>query len=86
MKVSWIFKGKMKYGTILEIKGKGALVQDEKGKEKIRLLNTLNPVQEKEDDKKKMIKMRIKLNISVILKIISGYQHLIKVNHLIMKD
>ena len=53
MKVSWIFKGKMKYGTILEIKGKGALVQDEKGKEKIRLLNTLNPVQEKEDDKKK---------------------------------
>ena len=52
MKVSWIFKGKMKYGTILEIKGKGALVQDEKGKEKIRLLNTLNPVQEKKDDKK----------------------------------
>ena len=53
-KVSWIFKGKMKYGTILEIKGKGALVQDEKGKEKIRLLSTITPVKEiKQDGDKK---------------------------------
>ena len=28
----------MKYGTILEIKGKGALVQDEKGKRKNKII------------------------------------------------
>lgn len=49
MKVSWIFKGKMKYGTIIELKGKGALVQDEKGKEKIRLLNTISPVKDEKN-------------------------------------
>lgn len=55
MKVSWVFKGKSKYGIITELKGKGALVKDEKGKEKIRLLTTLTPVKEvkeKEDIKK----------------------------------
>ena len=40
-KVSWVVKGKIKYGTIIEVKGKGALVRDEKGKEQIRLLKTL---------------------------------------------
>tara|TARA_Y100000389_G_scaffold204449_1_gene257071 strand:- start:1289 stop:2887 length:1599 start_codon:yes stop_codon:yes gene_type:complete len=40
-KVSWVFKGNTKYGTIIEVKGKGALVRDEKGNEKIRLLKSL---------------------------------------------
>lgn len=40
-KVSWKYKGTKKYGIIKELKGKGALVEDEKGKEKIRMLNKL---------------------------------------------
>lgn len=52
MKVSWVFKGKPKYGIITDVKGKGALVKDEKGKEKIRLLNTLTPVKEVKEKEK----------------------------------
>jgi ribA/ribD-fused uncharacterized protein len=55
MKVSWLYKSKRKYGTITELKGKGARVLDENGKEKIRMLNTLSPMKEedmKEEDMK----------------------------------
>tara|TARA_B100000579_G_scaffold49660_2_gene34607 strand:+ start:13643 stop:14722 length:1080 start_codon:yes stop_codon:yes gene_type:complete len=41
MKVSWIYKEKKKMGVIKELKGKGALVVDERGKEKVRQLNKL---------------------------------------------
>ena len=41
MKVSWMYKDKKKLGTIKELKGKGALVEDEKGKERIRALKEL---------------------------------------------
>ena len=51
MEVSWLFKGKMKKLIIIKLKGKGALVKDEKGKEKIRLLNTLTPVKSNIEEK-----------------------------------
>ena len=41
LRVSWVYKDSKKYGIIKELKGKGALVEDEKGKEKIRMLNKL---------------------------------------------
>ena len=47
-RVSWVYKEKKKYGSIKEIKGKGALVEDEKGKEKIRMLSTLTPEETKQ--------------------------------------
>jgi ribA/ribD-fused uncharacterized protein len=52
MRVSWVYKGTTKYGSIKEIKGKGALVEDEKGKEKIRMLNKLmiEALVEEDDD------------------------------------
>ena len=52
VRVSWMVKGTKKYGTIKEIKGKGALVEDEKGKEKIRMLNKLmiEALVEEDDD------------------------------------
>lgn len=46
MKVSWLYKSIRKYGTITELKGKGARVLDTNGKEKIRMLNTLTPEKE----------------------------------------
>jgi N-glycosidase YbiA len=56
MEVSWLFKGKMKKGTIIELKGKGALVKDEKGKEKIRLLNTLTPIPQQLKEENEIMK------------------------------
>jgi len=52
MRVSWMVKGTKRYGTIKEIKGKGALVEDEKGKEQIRMLNKLmiEALVEEDDD------------------------------------
>ncbi len=41
MKVSWMYKDQKKLGTIKELKGKGALVEDEKGKQRIRALKGL---------------------------------------------
>ena len=41
-KVSWERKGKIRYGIIKEIKGKGALIEDEKGNEQIRKLKDLS--------------------------------------------
>ena len=51
-RVSWVYKGTKKYGSIKEIKGKGALVEDEKGKETIRMLNKLmiEALVEEDDD------------------------------------
>ena len=40
-KVSWDRKGKKRYGIIKEIKGKGALIKDEKGKEQIKQFKDL---------------------------------------------
>ena len=41
MKVSWIYKEKKKMGVIKRLEGKGALIRDERGKEKVRQLNKL---------------------------------------------
>ena len=41
MKVSWERKRKKRYGIIKEIKGEGALIKDEKGKEQIRQIKNL---------------------------------------------
>ena len=41
MKVSWMYKEKKKFGTVKELKGKGALIEDEKGKQRIRALKGL---------------------------------------------
>ena len=42
IKVSWTYKEKKKMGVIKKIKGKGALVVEEKGKEKVRQLKDLS--------------------------------------------
>jgi ribA/ribD-fused uncharacterized protein len=41
MRVSWIYNDTKKYGTIKEIKGQGALVEDANGKERIRMFKKL---------------------------------------------
>ena len=53
-KVTWIQKGKVKNGVIIEMKGKeGAIVKDEKGKEKVFLLNKLTPFKEQKENEDK---------------------------------
>jgi ribA/ribD-fused uncharacterized protein len=53
-KVTWIQKGKVKTGVIIEMKGKeGAIVKDEKGKEKVFLLNKLTPFKEQNENEDK---------------------------------
>ena len=41
MKVSWERKGKKRYGIIKEIKGRGGLIEDQKGKQQIRQFKDL---------------------------------------------
>ena len=52
MRVSWIFKDTKKYGTIKKIKGQGAFVEDENGKERIRVFKKLmiEDVEEEEEE------------------------------------
>ena len=41
MRVSWDYRGERRYGTIVEVKGKGAMIRTDEGKEFIKMLEEL---------------------------------------------
>ena len=43
MRVSWNYRGEKRFGTIVEVKGKGAMIRTDEGKEFIKQLKDLTP-------------------------------------------
>ena len=43
MRVSWDYRGEKRFGTIVEAKGKGAMIRTDEGKEFIKVLSELTP-------------------------------------------
>ena len=43
MKVSWDYRGEKRFGTTVKVKGKGAMIRTDEGKEFIKLLKDLTP-------------------------------------------
>tara|TARA_Y100001935_G_C17307638_1_gene513464 strand:+ start:572 stop:2431 length:1860 start_codon:yes stop_codon:yes gene_type:complete len=43
MRVSWNYRGEKRFGTIIEVKGKGAMIRTDEGKEFIKVLKELSP-------------------------------------------
>ena len=43
MRVSWNYRGEKRSGTIVEVKGKGAMIRTDEGKEFIKALRGLTP-------------------------------------------